>query len=301
MITYVRTNIFESNAQVLVNTVNTVGVMGKGLAKEFKRLYPDMFKTYQKFCEEGLLSIGKLQLYKTPNKWILNFPTKANWRYPSKLEYIEAGLKKFVANYERIGIKSIAFPMLGCGNGGLSWEDEVKPLMEEYLSDLPIDVYIHIAKQDAYKPEHIDQSEVDRWLHSEPNYLSSIEFITDLKQQYPGLINTLKYDGKELTVSIEKTQEGELFCLEYDDIKLCLDTIALIGIWQSLRNNGLLEAKMLSADLAIYAEYVMVFLSELEYLILTEVGDENTEMALRLLSYKQPLKEEDQIFIGDVA
>jgi O-acetyl-ADP-ribose deacetylase (regulator of RNase III) len=158
MITYIRTNIFESNAQVLVNTVNTVGVMGKGLAKEFKRLYPEMFKTYQKFCEEGTLTVGKLQVYKTPNKWILNFPTKANWRSPSKLEYIEQGLQKFVDNYERLGVKSVAFPMLGCGNGGLSWEDEVKPLMQKYLSDLPIEIFIHIAKQDAYKPEHTNQS-----------------------------------------------------------------------------------------------------------------------------------------------
>lgn len=157
MITYVRTNIFESNAQVLVNTVNTVGVMGKGLAKEFKRIYPDMFKQYQKFCEEGLLTVGKLQIYKTPNKWVLNFPTKANWRSPSKLENIEQGLQKFVDNYDRLAIKSIAFPMLGCGNGGLSWEDEVKPLMEKYLKDLPIEIFIHTAKQDAYKPEHYNR------------------------------------------------------------------------------------------------------------------------------------------------
>jgi len=301
MITYVRTNIFESNAQVLVNTVNTVGVMGKGLAKEFKRLYPDMFKTYQKFCEEGLLRVGKLQVYKTPNKWVLNFPTKANWRHPSKLEYIEQGLEKFVANYERLGIKSVAFPMLGCGNGGLSWEEEVKPMMEKYLKDLPIEIFIHIAKQDAYKPEHYNQSEVDAWLHNEPNYLSSIEFTTDLKRRYAGLINTLTHDDMEIAVSIEKSKEGELFCLEHDDIKLCLDTIALTGIWQSLRSNGLLEAKMLSADLAIHAEYVMIFLSELEYLVLTEVGDEDAQMAVRLLSHKQPLKEEDKILFGDVA
>ncbi|HFU77379.1 macro domain-containing protein [Sulfurovum sp.] len=301
MITYVRTNIFESNAQVLVNTVNTVGVMGKGLAKEFKRLYPDMFKSYQKFCEEGTLTVGKLQVYKTPNKWVLNFPTKANWRNPSKLEYIEQGLQKFVANYERLGVKSIAFPMLGCGNGGLDWESEVMPLMEKYLAELPIDIYIHIAKQDAYKPEHYDQSEVDTWLHNEPNYLSSIEFIADLKRRYAGLINTLHHDDIEIAVNIEKTEEEELFCLEHKDIKLCLDTIALTGIWQSLRSHGLLEAKMLSSDLAAYAKYVMIFLSELDYLVLTEVGDTNTEVALRLLSHKQPTKEEDKILFGDVA
>jgi O-acetyl-ADP-ribose deacetylase (regulator of RNase III) len=301
MITYVRTNIFESNAQVLVNTVNTVGVMGKGLAKEFKRLYPDMFKIYQKFCEEGTLTVGKLQLYKTSNKWVLNFPTKANWRHPSRLEYIEQGLQKFVANYERLGIKSVSFPMLGCGNGGLDWESEVKPLMEKYLGELPIDIYIHIAKQDTYKPEHQNQSEIDTWLHSEPNYLSNVEFITDLKQRYAGLINTLEAYGLSMEISLETIADEEIFCIQNHEIKLCLDRIALTGIWHSLRENGILEANMLSSDLAEHARYVMVFLSELEYLQLTEIGDESPEMAVRLLSHKQPTKEQDRIFFGDVA
>jgi len=301
MITYVRTNIFESNAQMLVNTVNTVGVMGKGLAKEFKRLYPEMFKTYQKFCEEGLLTVGKLQIYKTPNKWILNFPTKANWRHPSKIEYIEHGLQKFVENYERLGIKSVAFPMLGCGNGGLSWDDEVKPLMEKYLANLPIDVYIHIAKADIHMPEHYNQSEVDAWLHGEPNYLSSIEFIEDLKHRYSGLINTIIYKDMEIAVSIEKIENEELFCLEYEVTKLCLDQVTLTGIWQTLRENGLLVADMLSSSLAKNADIVMMFLAQLDYLVLTEVGDVDVQIAVRLLSYKQPVKEEEQILFGDVA
>jgi len=301
MITYVRTNIFESNAQVLVNTVNTVGVMGKRLAKEFKRIYPDMFKTYQKFCEDGSLNIGKLQVYKTSNKWILNFPTKANWRHPSKLDYIEMGLKKFVDNYERLGIKSISFPMLGCGNGGLSWEEEVRPLMEKYLTKLSIDVYVHIAKKDAYKPEHQNQSEIDAWLHSEINHLSSVEFTADLKRRYAGLINTVEHNKRQITVNIVKDEEDELFCLEQESTRLCLDDIALTSIWQSLRVNGMLRAKMLSSDLAIHATYVMVFLAELEYLTLTQVGDDETEMAVRLLSHKQSPKEEDQILFGDVA
>ncbi len=95
MITYIKGNIFDSPAQVLVNTVNTVGVMGKGIAKEFKRIYPDMFVKYRELCENKKLSVGQLWLYKTTNKLILNFPTKKHWRFPSKTEYIETGLKKF--------------------------------------------------------------------------------------------------------------------------------------------------------------------------------------------------------------
>ena len=90
-ITYVRGNLFESPAQVLVNTVNTVGVMGKGVALEFKKLFPEMFEEYRRLCEGRLLKIGMLHIYRTPHKWVLNFPTKEHWRQPSRVEYIDAG------------------------------------------------------------------------------------------------------------------------------------------------------------------------------------------------------------------
>lgn len=93
MITYLKGDIFSSPAQVLVNTVNTVGVMGKGVALEFKKRYPAMFKSYERVCDEKQLEIGKLLLWKGPEKWVLMFPTKKHWRSPSKLEYIEAGLQ----------------------------------------------------------------------------------------------------------------------------------------------------------------------------------------------------------------
>jgi len=297
MITYVRTNIFESRADVLVNTVNTVGVMGKGLAKEFKRIYPDMFESYQQFCEDGTLVVGKLQVYKTPNKWILNFPTKANWRSPSKLDYIEQGLKKFVEHYERLGIKSIAFPMLGCGNGGLSWEQEVKPLMEKYLKPLPIDIFIHVAKKDIHKPEHQNQAEIDHWLHSKPRELSALEFIADLRTRYTGLVPIyLHRENRDLEINIEKQEGEELFCIVEKETKLCVDEDALKGMWKSLKKHGLLKPQMLQASLAEYSELVMLFLSELKYITLTEIGDEESIMVVRLLSHKQPEKDEEEIF-----
>ncbi len=146
MITYLTNDLFESYAQVLVNAVNTVGVMGKGIALEFKRKYPEMFKEYQALCKSGVFDIGQLWLYKSPEKWILNFPTKRDWRDPSKIEYIEAGLKRFVEMYEEEDITSISFPRLGSGLGGLNWENEVQPLMEKYLSPLPLEVIIHIPE-----------------------------------------------------------------------------------------------------------------------------------------------------------
>src|SRR5208337_921933 len=103
------------------------------------------------------LEPGKLWLWKAPTQWVLNFPTKRHWRHPSRLEWIEAGLTKFVAEYERRGITEISFPRLGCGNGGLQW-DAVRPIMERYLAELPITIYVHDHEVNIGRPEHLEAS-----------------------------------------------------------------------------------------------------------------------------------------------
>lgn len=165
MIKYIEGDLFSSPAQTIVNTVNTVGVMGKGVALAFKQRYPDMFKTYQRVCEENLLDIGKLMVWHGLDHWVLLFPTKKNWRNPSRIEYIEAGLRKFVDNYTFKGINSIAFPRLGCGNGGLNWQD-VKPVMEKYLANLPIPVYIYTGNYIDPVAEHKNTEVTANWLKS---------------------------------------------------------------------------------------------------------------------------------------
>ena len=163
MLKYVRGDIFNSPAQVLVNTVNTVGVMGKGIALSFKKKYPEMFTIYRKACDKHQLVIGKLMLWYGPDHWILNFPTKEHWRNPSKMEYIEKGLMAFQRKYADYNITSIAFPKLGCGNGELDWE-QVKPLMEKYLKELPIDIYIYLSPGTVPVPEHKVPEAMDAWL-----------------------------------------------------------------------------------------------------------------------------------------
>ena len=136
-------NILESNAGTLVNTVNCDGVMGKGIALDFKKKYPEMFKDYAARCAQKEVRPGVPYLYSElfgPS--ILNFPTKDHWRSPSKITYIEAGLDWFVSNYKDLGITYVAFPPLGCGNGGLSWR-MVGPLMVRNLKDLPISIEIY--------------------------------------------------------------------------------------------------------------------------------------------------------------
>lgn len=136
---YTRGNILESNTEVIINPVNTVGVMGKGLALAFKKQFPHNYKIYKEACKNETIDIGKLLLVDESTleqkKYIINFPTKKHWRNPSKIEYIEEGLKDLVRIIEENNFESIAIAALGCGLGGLEWEN-VKILIEKYVGNL---------------------------------------------------------------------------------------------------------------------------------------------------------------------
>jgi len=135
-------DIFDSEADTLTNTINIVGVMGKGLALEFKQRYPDMFKDYKSRCNNGLVIMGEPYLYKDKVIKVLNFPTKNHWRDKSNIKDIEKGLAFLSSNYKDMDIKSLALPPLGCGLGGLNWKD-VRPLVYKYLDNLEIDVIVY--------------------------------------------------------------------------------------------------------------------------------------------------------------
>ena len=138
MINIVSGDIFESQTQTIVNTVNCVGVMGKGIALEYKKRYPEMFNRYKVLCDRGLMKVGNLWLYKTEDKWILNFPTKEHWKNKSKIEYLISGLDKFVETYKERGI---SFPLLGATNGGLDPRLSLDVMVNK-LSSCDIPVYI---------------------------------------------------------------------------------------------------------------------------------------------------------------
>jgi len=144
---YITGNLLEADTQALVNTVNTVGVMGKGIALQFKERFPINFKIYAAECKKGEMKVGKMLVVKenTLNGEIIiiNFPTKTEWFKKSQYDYIEEGLKDLARVIEEYKIQSIAIPPLGCGNGGLKW-DKVKPLMDKYLghfSNVTIKIY----------------------------------------------------------------------------------------------------------------------------------------------------------------
>jgi O-acetyl-ADP-ribose deacetylase (regulator of RNase III) len=146
MITFVKGDLLTDDAQALVNTVNTVGVMGKGIALQFKERFPDNYSVYRKACKDGNFTVGQLLITESKRldgtKLIINFPTKTTWRKPSEYSYIEAGLSVLRSKIQTLGIQSIAIPPLGSHNGGLDWI-RVREMIIRYLGDLDCDIRLY--------------------------------------------------------------------------------------------------------------------------------------------------------------
>ena len=145
MIETTKGNLLKAPAEALVNTVNTVGVMGKGIALQFRQAFPEMYRAYEKACENGDVQLGQVQVFDLGGlvggpRWIINFPTKGDWRAKSRLADVERGLADLIDQVRKLRIKSIAVPPLGCGNGGLEWK-EVRPRIEQAFAALP-DVHV---------------------------------------------------------------------------------------------------------------------------------------------------------------
>ncbi len=158
-------DLFASRAQTLVNTVNCVGVMGKGVALEFKKRYPAMFEDYALRCDNEQVQLGKPYLHRdVSGAMIVNFPTKEHWRSPSRLADVERGLESFAQHVTEWGVTSVAFPPLGCGNGGLEWA-EVGPLIFRKLHELGIEV-------EVYAPYGTPRSELTTEFLAAPSQMS---------------------------------------------------------------------------------------------------------------------------------
>lgn len=261
MLKIIRTSIFESPAQTMVNTVNTVGVMGKGIAKEFKARYPAMFREYKRLCNDRVLEPGVLHLWRG-SKWVLNFPTKITWKKPSQISYVEDGLKTFVQHYEAMGIRSISFPPLGCGNGNLDW-DEVRPLMLHYLWELPIQVYIHDWHVGAaFRPEHNE-------LEASLPPVTFNEFVADLQaaiQEKNGRFRTI-WKNTPYTARLGNDGTLEIFT----DLKNAIGQDFLVNAWVGLQT-GLLTPKAFGDITAQKAAgYLIPLLAELSYVNYTIV------------------------------
>lgn len=155
MITWVQDgDLLGAEVEALVNAVNTKGVMGRGLAAQFKARYPDHYLQYRDACASGKVQLGKVlvtQSTATPGLAIIHFPTKDNWRSRSRLHDIENGLVDLRQTAATLGLRSMAVPALGCGLGGLPWTD-VRPLIEHALQHLSIDVLVYLPQSEPHQP-----------------------------------------------------------------------------------------------------------------------------------------------------
>lgn len=299
MISYVSGDLFQAPAQTLVNTVNTVGVMGKGIALRFKQIFPEMFKEYRASCERGELDIGALHIYATENKIVLNFPTKKHWRNPSKLEYIEAGLETFVSIYQKAGIHSVAFPPLGCGNGELDFAD-VRPVMERYLANLPIPVFIYAPGKTKESPEHRDPEAVARWLRQAPADLPFGEVWLDITQTLSGRseFETLARGGR---FRAEVVNGGAGIRIRAPGRTTTISREEVSDLWVQLRDFGLLTAAGFPAHRENVASHVMAVLSTLPYVRVVPVGDDfdaftfNPTLGLQLAPIDQRSSEQKEL------
>jgi O-acetyl-ADP-ribose deacetylase (regulator of RNase III) len=209
-------DLLNADVDALVNTVNTVGVMGKGIALQFKRRYPGNFRAYEKACKAGEVQLGSMFVFDAGQlvrpRWIINFPTKGHWRSGSNLTDVVSGLADLIRVIDELGIGSIAIPPLGCGNGGLEWAI-VEPLIRDRLSEVDAEVVIF-----APSGTPMAQAMINR--NSRPNMTRGKAALVRLVDRYappsfgPGLVEVqklmyfLQETGEELKLKFAKAQYG---------------------------------------------------------------------------------------------
>jgi len=251
-------DILNSKAQTLVNTVNCVGIMGKGIALEFKEQFPDMFNDYVERCNRNEVRLGKPYLFKklTP-PWILNFPTKGHWRSVSRIEDIVKGLKYLLQHYKEWGITSLAVPPLGCGQGQLEWKI-VGSTLYRYLSQLgiPVELYApHDTPHEELQPEFLDQEidikPVEPGLAPErvkPAWVALVEILSRLEQEpYHWPVGRTTFQK----IAYIATQEGLPTGLLYQKSSFGPFSPELKGVITRLVNNGLIREEQLGRMFAV--------------------------------------------------
>ena len=238
-------DIFESQTQTIINTVNCVGIMGKGIAAEFKKRFPEMFKDYKLKCERNQVVLGKPYLYKRLfNPWIINFPTKQHWRSLSNIQDIQNGLFYVIEKYQEWGIQSLAVPPLGCGNGQLEWK-QVGPLIYSILNRMEISVELYAPFGTPPKElthEFLSQAPIKKTNgqqitnHLNPAWLVLVEILYELeKHRYRTpvgrtIFQKIAYVATELNLPTNFQYRQSSFGPFSNDVKKAISILANNGL-----------------------------------------------------------------------
>jgi len=244
MVNVLTGDLFESKAQTLVNTVNCVGVMGKGIALEFKNRFPDMFKDYEARCKKKQVKLGQPYLYKSlTEQWVLNFPTKEHWRSVSRIRDIIRGLEYLLQHYKEWGITSLAVPPLGCGQGQLEWR-VVGRTLYRYLSrlDIPVELYApYGTPQEQLRPkflkEELETHPAAKGEAIKPAWVALVEILNRVEREpYHWPVGRTIFQK----IAYVATEEGIPTGLEFQRRSFGPFSPALKGLITRLHNNGLI-------------------------------------------------------------
>ncbi len=247
----VQGNLFDSDAQTLVNTVNTVGVMGKGVALEFRRRFPDMYLDYLRRCKAGEVQLGRPYHYRGLHPpFVLNFPTKKHWRSPSRLEDIVRGLEYLLGHYQEWGITSLAVPPLGCGYGQLEWR-VVGPVLYRELTKLAIPVELYApfdTPHEELQPEFLQHGTEAPAPRVQPGWVALVEILRRIEGQpyhWPvgrTMFQKLVYFATERGIDTGLTYERGSYGPFASELK---------SVTSKLMNNGLLREEPLGRLLEV--------------------------------------------------
>ncbi len=234
-------DMFESKAQTLVNTVNCVGVMGKGIALEFQKRFPDAYRDYAVRCENEQVHLGRPYLYKSlSHPWILNFPTKLHWRMVTKLADISRGLEYLLEHYREWGIESLAVPPLGCGQGQLEWR-VVGPTLYRYLSrmDIPVELYApYGTPHEELHAQFLNSRPMPQARFVRPAWVALIEILHRIEQEpYHWPIGRIAFQK----IAYVATEEGLPTGLDYKPGSFGPFAPGMKKVETTLVNNGLIK------------------------------------------------------------
>lgn len=279
MLITVEAEIFQSPARVLLNPVNTAGVMSSGVSAEFKRFFPQAFTHYRSLCEAGQIEPGRLFFHQADYRTILHFPIKRHWRTAATVEIIEAGLQKLSTVWADQGIHTLAIPRFA--EGELNWDSVVRPLLETYLAPLPIPVYIH---HQPVPDTRRNIKQLDQSLNQPPLHLPFSRIWKDMRRIVRRTNGQCVTGGNHAyTVAFQdSTRYSRLVITPAGEASMAVSMAALGELWEMLQRARLLLSVQFPSELESAVPYIIPLFARTDdvRVVRAAMGDRDPSAAL---------------------
>ena len=279
MLITVETEIFYSPARVLVNPVNTAGVMSSGVSAEFKRFFPDAFSRYRSLCEAGRIEPGRLFIYQGDSRTVVHLPVKRHWRTAATAEIVEAGLQKLASVWADQGIHTLALPRFA--EGELDWNTVIRPMLEIYLAPLPIPVYLH---HQPIPDTRRSIKQIDQFLNQPAQHqpFSRVwkDFGRIIRRTYGQFATE---DGHAFTVAYQDgTRYSRLVVTPDNESSVGVSMASLSELWDMLQAARMLLPSQFPSGLESVAPYLIPLFTKMDYIrvVRAAMGDSTRSAAL---------------------